>query len=383
MTLSITHVVRQYAPSVGGLETVVARLAREQQHRFDHRVRVVTLDRVFTDRSHRLAAHDVIDGIAVTRLPWSGSPRYPICPRVLFAIRDADLVHVHAVDFFFDFLAATRWVHGKPLVASTHGGFFHTAFASRAKEVWFRTITRASALGFRRILATSRSDGETFERIAAPRVRVIENGAELASYRDAAAPLAVPVLLYFGRWSSNKGLPELVELLAALRARDPRFALIVAGRPYDLFRPDLERLATRHGCRDAVEIVESPDTGTLRKLMTRASYFACLSRHEGFGMAAIEAINAGLVPLLSDIPPFARIVDESGCGLVLRGADRGAWADAITALHALPPERRAADRARGITFSQRYDWSHVADRYDAEYRAALAVDASLPRSMPS
>jgi alpha-1,3-mannosyltransferase len=43
-------------------------------------------------------------------------------------LRDADIVHVHAIDFFFDFLGWTKPLHGKKLVVSTHGGFFHTSF---------------------------------------------------------------------------------------------------------------------------------------------------------------------------------------------------------------------------------------------------------------
>ena len=42
----IVHVVRQFHPGVGGLETVVLELASAQV-KAGHRVRVVTLDRLF------------------------------------------------------------------------------------------------------------------------------------------------------------------------------------------------------------------------------------------------------------------------------------------------------------------------------------------------
>ena len=387
MTLRIVHVVRQFAPSVGGLETVVARLASLQRERFGHDARVVTLDRVFRENGPRLPANEVVDGVPVTRLAWRGSPRYPLCPQVLGAIRDADLVHVHAIDFFFDWLAATRWLHGRPMVASTHGGFFHTAYASRLKRLWFDTITRTSSLAYRRILATSENDGEVFRRIAGDRVVVIENGADLERQRDAACRQIVPTLLFFGRWSTNKGIDRLLSLFAQLKAIDPEWRLIVAGRPYDLTRDDLARSAARLGVDAAVEFHESPSDAELRALMTQASYFACLSRHEGFGIAAIEAMSAGLVPLLSDIPPFRKIVEQSGCGLVLpTTADDASPRDAVLAMQRLHETLRDTgnpQRSRGMRFAERYEWSTVADRFDQQYREVLAPAGVAARSMPS
>ena len=339
-----------------------------------HSVRVVTLDRQFTAPDRKLAVDDVVDGIAVKRLAWLGSSRYPLCPQVVAHLGGADLVHVHAIDFFFDWLAATRWLHRVPMIASTHGGFFHTAFASTLKRIWFKTITRTSAIGYRRVVATSDNDGDVFRTIAGDRVEVIENGAEIDRFRDAASPEHVRTMIYFGRWSSNKGLAELIALLAAVRGRDPRWRLIVAGRPFDLTRVGLDRCIAQHGVAGAVELHESPSDDELAALMTRASYFACLSRHEGFGIAAIEGLSAGLVPILSDIPPFRKIVEQVRQGLLLPLAQPAAiGAEEVLRLDAVVGRAGPDQRAALIDFTRRYEWSRVADRYDATYRDVLAT----------
>ncbi|MGO8586944.1 glycosyltransferase, partial [Rhizobium ruizarguesonis] len=67
-----------------------------------------------------------IDGIEVVRIPWSGTSRYPLAPQVFRHLADADLVHVHAIYFFFDALAWGRLLHGRPMIVTTHGGLFHT-----------------------------------------------------------------------------------------------------------------------------------------------------------------------------------------------------------------------------------------------------------------
>lgn len=139
--MNVVHVVRQFRPSVGGLEDAVISLVRNQRAAGVD-ARVVTLDRIFIDLPRRLPRSGVVDGIPVTRLRWRGSTRYPVAPGVLRAVRGADLIHVHAVDFFFDYLAATWPLHGKPMVATTHGGFFHTDRRARFKRLWFNIVTR-------------------------------------------------------------------------------------------------------------------------------------------------------------------------------------------------------------------------------------------------
>lgn len=360
--MRIAHVVRQFHPSVGGMEDVVRHVVRHQLGA-GHRPLVVTLDRLFRQAGRALPERDEVEGVPVLRLPFSGSPRYPLCPRVLRALDGADLIHVHGVDFFFDYLAATRWLHRRPLVASTHGGFFHTPFARRLKKIYFQTVTRSAARAYDRIIATSENDGRVFRAVADDgKVEVIENGVDVRKFRNRAATRGEPTLIYFGRWAHNKGIPQALDLVARLRAHHPCWRLIVAGREYDLDATALRALVEHKGLAGAVELAPNPSDRELAALIGRASYFVCLSRHEGFGLAAIEAMSAGLVPVLSDIPPFRALVERSGLGVLVGDRDD-------RAVEWLERDRRgdagrfAARRERAIGFAESYDWDRVAGRY--------------------
>ncbi|MFW5824494.1 MAG: glycosyltransferase family 4 protein, partial [Marinobacter sp.] len=242
MSVNVVHVIRQYYPSVGGMEDVVRNIAACQLATGGQGARIVTLNRLFRNSDRLLEDSDVVDGVPVTRLPYRGSSRYPLCPSVIRAVRRADVVHVHGVDFFFDYLAATRLVHRRPLVVSTHGGFFHTEFASRLKEIWFRTITRASSRAYDRVVATSENDGRRFGDIVPEgRLEVIENGVNTDKYAGQSSRELNRTLIYFGRWSSNKGLLEALDLMKVLRQRDARWRLIIAGREYDFSLETLDR----------------------------------------------------------------------------------------------------------------------------------------------
>lgn len=372
MPVKVTHIVRQYLPSIGGMEEVVRNIALHQLRSGQPATRIITLDRLFRQSQQgetgpRLPAREMIEGIEVIRLPYYGSSRYPICPAILRELGDSDVVHVHGVDFFYDFLAATQWWHKRPLLLSTHGGFFHTSFASRAKRLYFNTVTRLSALAYQHVVATSANDGALFREIMDDaKLEVIENGVDVDKYADQAAPTLQPTLIYFGRWSANKGLLESLDLFAQLRQRAPEWRLIIAGREYDHHKADLLAHAQALGIADHVELIPNPSDDEIRRAIHQASYFLCLSRHEGFGIAPIEAMSAGLTPLLSKIPPFRRLLEQSGQG-ILHNQGHQDLINQLLALHSQGSDAYQVRRAAVKDFSRQYAWPAVADRYLALY----------------
>ena len=75
----VVHVVRQYAPSRGGLEDVVANLCGTLPAQ-GFRVRVVTLDRLFTDRSTLLSHREIVDDVEVIRYSLAREQPVSACP---------------------------------------------------------------------------------------------------------------------------------------------------------------------------------------------------------------------------------------------------------------------------------------------------------------
>ena len=366
----IVHVVRQFHPGVGGLENVVHELAAAQVSA-GHRVRVVTLDRLFNAASRqRLPATETLAGIEIVRIPYFGSSRYPVAPSVLRHIRSADLVHVHAIDFFFDYLAWTRPIHGRTLVASTHGGFFHTSFAARLKRLWFSTLTRWSMKSYAGVAAVSASDFEQFSRVRASGMVCIENGANVAKFHDAASSTFRKSILSIGRFAKNKRIDRLIDFVRELRRHDPEWTLTIAGRPGDLTVADVSSLIDSAGLRGAVEIVASPTDGTVKALMRDCSFLASASDYEGFGLTAIEGMSAGLIPLLSDIPPFRRLVANTGLGMIVDyAAPDGGTRSLLQGLHKMA-EDHAEERAACMRTAATFDWRNVSQDYAKLYEAA-------------
>jgi alpha-1,3-mannosyltransferase len=385
----IVHVVRQFQPAVGGIEAVVHELATAQVAA-GHRVRIVTLNRVFGARHDgRLPARENINGADVIRVPFFGSPRYPFAPSVLKFIGDADIVHVHAIDFFFDYLAWTKPLHGRKLIVSTHGGFFHTRYAARLKQLYFYLVTRLSLTWYDAVVAVSASDYEMFARLRRRGMVCIDNGVDIEKYANAAAPNITKTIAWIGRFATHKRLDRVFKFLAALRRHDREWALQVAGSPWDLNAVELTALAKQEGVADAVRIIARPSSDEIRKVMSDCSVLVSASDFEGFGIVAVEGLSAGLFPLLSDIPPFRQLVTQTGVGMIADFSRPAAAAERFLAhWHEISLDYRGMRRAciaAAAPFDRRHAFNAYMELYQTLFggRRRRILDVSVTASTKS
>lgn len=379
----IVHAVRQYPPRRGGLEDFVSSLAREQLAQ-GLRVRVVTADRDFSRPAGRLAARETLDGVEVVRLRAFGSPRYPVMPGVFRALAGADLVHVHAIDFFFDALALTRPLHGKPLVATTHGGFFHSGDFSALKAVWFNTLTRLSVTSYRAIVGCSVNDVRLFEPLGGARVRLIENGVNLGKFADAASRTPVKSLVTIGRFSKNKRLDHLLDAMRVLARQDAAWRLAIVGVPADHSVEEVRAMISARGLDGAVALHAGlPDAG-VRAVIGGASLFVSASEFEGFGLALVEAMSAGLLPVVEANATFADFSARHGAVRLTDFSEPAVAAAAIAAGYAAHEAAGPAGRAALMAAAQPFAWPSVAKAYAQVYREALPSGAgTLLAALPS
>jgi alpha-1,3-mannosyltransferase len=370
--MRVLHVVRQFHPSVGGLESVVLSLSK-QQRRCGIDAEVLTLNRLFRRPDTLLPAEDYVEGIPVRRIEYSGSNRYPIAPRVLGYLKGYDLIHVHGVDFFADYLAATSGLHKRPMVISTHGGFFHTDFALGLKRVYFQTVTRMSLRKYQRVFACSANDARTFQPVAGSRVKLIDNGVNTEKFLDASPTTFSPSLVYFGRFASHKGLHRLLDVFRAILQIFPDARLTFIGSDWDGTLASVQKRANDPAFDGKITIATDLDDASTRARLQKCSFFISASEYEGFGLTVVEALSAGLVPIVSAIPTFKQIIDQAGVGLV---ADFGNIEDAARKiadflLQSATPH--ATLRARAMSASQPYNWETVEREFRAEYESILGV----------
>lgn len=374
--MRIVHVVRQFHPIVGGLELFVESLVKEQRA-LGIDATVVTLNRVKTAPRSLLPASETVHGVPVRRIGFAGSFRYPLAPGILPEIHDADIVHVHAVDFFCDYLAATRWLHRKPMVLTTHGGFFHTPFALPLKRLVFGLLTPLSMRAYDLVCACSRSDHALFSKVAGNRLKLMQNGVDTHKFAGAASTRLAPSFLFIGRFASNKSIDRLIDTMAAVVRRRPDARLHIVGTDWDGMQAGFEAQFAALRCGDNISIHLDCSDAEIRHIMGSCSFFITASSYEGFALTTIECMAAGLVPIVSPLDCFKEVIDATGIGTILSFADAEAAADRIIAylgeVEAQYPGIRHAAMAR----SKSYDCAAAAQRMVDEYRRLLPVAAQL------
>lgn len=366
--MKVLQVVRQYYPSTGGMEDYVTNLCR-QLRLAGHRADVATLDYLFKSDTP-LPPYSRYEDTDIIRLPSRGNARYFFAPRLLALIPRYDLVHIHGVDFFVDLMGMSRHLHGKPVVLSTHGGFFHTPWFPSFKKAYFNTLTRNSLRGVDRVIASSPSDEQLFRKIT-DRVTLVENGIDFDAFAGVRRETEPGLLVFVGRLSRNKRVDRLLGSLAALRKLKPEARLAVVGPDWEGLRAGLEELAEGLGLKDAVSFRGPLPREELLAELGRASLFVSASEYEAFGISTVEAMAAGTVVAVSDIPAFSNIITDGYTGFLVDYKDAGEAAALLASILALTPERLAeiGDAAREA--ARRYDWSAVAKDVIAVYEEAM------------
>ncbi len=147
-----------------------------------------------------------------------------------------------------------------------------------------------------------------------------------------------PVFLNVGRLHRQKGQDIAIAAFARIAAKLPGWRLVIVGE--GSARVSLEQAIAAAGLHGRIELAGRVDDPF--DWYRRASVFVFPSRHEGQPNALIEAMSSGLPVIVSeDVSAHRDLVTDGVEGLLVRGADAQALAEAMSAL-AEAPARRAA-----------------------------------------
>jgi len=193
------------------------------------------------------------------------------------------------------------------------------------------------------------------------RTEVLPVGVELAGIGpDRHPPPDEPVVVWNHRWDHEKRPDRLFSALHRLADEGVAFRLALAGENLRIDPREFDRIRERLG--DRVVHVGALDTDAYHALLAASDVTVSTADHETFGIAAVEAMAAGCVPLLPDRLSYPEIVDPRWHDAVLY-AD-GELRDRLRAVLTDLPGARA--RVDGLAADvRRWDWPVIAPRYDA------------------
>ena len=196
------------------------------------------------------------------------------------------------------------------------------------------------------------------------RAVVIPNGVEAARFATAVpARRHGTYLVTVGGIEPRKGSIDLLEAYALLRDRLPWLRLIIAGGEtlfdYRSYRATWEERARALGVTP--EVLGTIPYDDLPGLVAGAAAFAFPSTKEGFGLAAMEALAAGVPVVVRDLPVLRDVFGDT----VRYGTDPASLADGLLAAIKDPDPTRQT-RGRALAFT--HTWSAAARRHLSLYR---------------
>ena len=164
-----------------------------------------------------------------------------------------------------------------------------------------------------------------------------------------------------------------------MRRRHPNAILVDLG--LGSRREELLALAKAEGVADAVFLAGS--VGDVSDWLRRAEVFVHPARWEGFGLALLEAMLAGLPIVASEVSSIPEIVEDAATGLLVPPNDVGQLAGAINVLLDDPVLARSygaagLERARAL-----FSVGAMAERTLAVYRDALGSSPAASRTTAS
>ena len=306
--------------------------------------------------------------------PWLSTKGAP--PAFVDAVvkESADVIHVNGL--IFPQLVATIREKARAraaIVVQHHGGEFPIRGSGLVgmwqRERWKRGLAAANAISF-----TSREQAEPWRAsgvLGNQRViEIIEASTTMREVsreraRTAIAASGSPLILWVGRLTTNKDPLTVLDGLERALPQLPDARVLMVFGDDTLIDSVAERVRQSGLLADKVTLVGQVDRDEMPNYYGAADVFVSGSHSEGSGYALIEAMSAGVVPVVTNIPSFRAIAGDAGARWTPGDAEHLAHVLVAVCSNSLDAQKAAA-KAR---FDQVLSWKAIGDRTVAEYRA--------------
>lgn len=348
---------------IGGIENYVMSLALAQQK--THDVSILTLNRSFID-GNTLPATGNLENIKIIRIPYKGSNRYPLALGTLKYLKDFDIIHIHAVDFFIDFIAFSNLFYRKKIILTTHGGFFHTPKNKLLKKLFFNTVTRFSIKCCYRIIACGDNDYDLFSKLSGKVIK-IDNGVNVNRYLHQPKKVVPGELLYVGRIDTHKRIDQLIRATHSLLESGENVHLRIIGPDWNHQKKELLRLVYDLGISKFITFEGAVSDSVLIEACQTAHVFLSASEYEGFGIAAVEALASGTLGVVHPNDSFKKLFPEKPFIILSDYNDSSISATRIKNILNLTTTEYHELSEQARNFSKTFSWDLVAQTITDQY----------------
>ena len=395
-SVRVAHIYNFLHPRRGGPPQVIAQLARAQLAT-GYRVRLIAED--IDDPEVRRALREALgegvggalpQGLSLQRLE---SRRGMLLSRLPLPCAHAELdallegVHIAHLHSIWPpqcaALSARCRGLGIPYVLTLHGHLRPEALAIKPlkKRLALLTLGYGAMLrGAARVQALNEGEREDAARwgVRAP-IRVIPNGAPIEALSAPVARAVIearlpglgdaPFVLFLSRIHPPKGTLDLARAFAALAPRYPSLRLVVAGVDEGGGQGQMVEVLREAGLLERAHFPGFLAGDDKTAALQHAAAFSLPSYHEGFSVAALEALAAGAPTALARGCRFPEAAEAGVSWEHANGAE--GLTRALDEILSRPEEARARGARARAWVASRYTWGEVSARLSALYHEAM------------
>ena len=194
--------------------------------------------------------------------------------------------------------------------------------------------------------------------------------AELATH--AASPsdrLVTPRVCFVGMWSARKGAHDWARITELVRAEVPEVRFTFLGTMVD---PAVVKAQIGRAAEEFIEVISTYEPGELPALLANQTVGAFPSYVEGFGLAVLEQLAAGIPTIAYDADGPRDILGGTLADLLVPSGDVDTFAAALVRILQAKREDYVALAERCRAPANAFRWAAIADATAKIYRNAGA-----------
>jgi glycosyltransferase involved in cell wall biosynthesis len=250
---------------------------------------------------------------------------------------------------------------GVPSVVVIHDVSFvaHPEWFGWRERTRRRLLARWSAARAARVITISEfSRGEVITHLDVPaeRVHVVYPGIDAPPRRPADRDDAL--VLFVGSIFNRRHVPLLLDAFLAFAATRPRLRLEIVGHDRTYPPQQIAQLVSSSPVADRIQLRPWVTDEELNALYDRAAVFAFPSEYEGFGLTPLEALAAGVPPVVLDTPVAREVLGDAA--VKVARPELGPVAEAIAALLDPSGDVRQRVLSAAPAVLARYRWADAA-----------------------
>lgn len=191
-------------------------------------------------------------------------------------------------------------------------------------------------------------------------------------------PAGMPVIVFAGRICEQKRPDMLAEILKAVRNQGLEFRALVIGDGEQ--RGRLETLLSQYHLTDYVQLLGSVPHQKWLNVLVAADIFLMPSQYEGISIALLEAMAAGVVPVVAKVGGQEEIVSPDAGILIPHGANElQEYLDALQRLLSDSAELQQMSIQCRVLTASKLSWESMIENFQAIMEEAHQLRVDHPR----